>query len=293
MRTLVLSFQGFFQMRMATDPDPSDDPRGVSGYTYALPGEPDLDGIVHLQPYEDGVWERAFGPDHAPGPRVGVNVYDARIDGTFVPDIIGARLSMPGLRMVERNGLVVRNDYFAVDPVRAILTNGCVRVLDREDFLDGKSFAFPITDATSEMLKRRQPKKFVGGSDEAARANGLPNGQPDTLLADRKARRENLVALLAKTTDPVERSALETRIQQLDLLHQWWNISVTPRPVDRRASSLGWQFTGWSVGLNGTVRSNHLQADTSQEWPLEFWMGGWDGDALTAYMRGTWTIPLL
>jgi hypothetical protein len=49
---LILNFEGYFQMRMATDPDPADEKRGVSGYTFALVGEPDLDAKIHLQSEE-------------------------------------------------------------------------------------------------------------------------------------------------------------------------------------------------------------------------------------------------
>jgi len=37
---------------------------------------------------------------------------------------------------------------------------------------------------------------------------------------------------------------------------------------------------------------NTIGADETQPWPLQFWMGGWDGDALTGYVKGTWQIPL-
>jgi hypothetical protein len=56
---LRLEFEGFFQLRMATDPDPTDEWRGVSGYTFPLAGEPDLDRTVHFQKEEK---EFAFGP---------------------------------------------------------------------------------------------------------------------------------------------------------------------------------------------------------------------------------------
>ena len=91
MSTLTLNFEGWFQMRMATDPDPTDEKRGVSGYTFALAGEPDLDAKVHMQPDEPGVWQRKFGPgdDDGPnlpvgaqskyGPRVGVTVTSASL----------------------------------------------------------------------------------------------------------------------------------------------------------------------------------------------------------------------
>lgn len=47
---IMMKFSGWFQCRLATDPDPSDEPRGVSGYMKALPGEPDLDRIIRFQP---------------------------------------------------------------------------------------------------------------------------------------------------------------------------------------------------------------------------------------------------
>ena len=47
---LVLEFEGWCSLRLPTDPDPSDEPRGISGYTFAFAGEPDLDRILNLQP---------------------------------------------------------------------------------------------------------------------------------------------------------------------------------------------------------------------------------------------------
>ena len=49
MDTLKINFEGYWQCRQATDPDPSDDPRGVSGYTYAVGAENDLDLVIRLQ----------------------------------------------------------------------------------------------------------------------------------------------------------------------------------------------------------------------------------------------------
>lgn len=47
---LKIDFEGFVECRLATDPDPADDGRGISGWTFALPGEPDLDRVLRLQP---------------------------------------------------------------------------------------------------------------------------------------------------------------------------------------------------------------------------------------------------
>lgn len=301
MRTLSLSFEGFYQYRAPTDPDPTDEPRGVSGYTFALAGEPDLDGLMHFQPDEPGVWQRRFGvsPD-APGPRVGVTVRraqeydDATLTLTDVPGLVGARLALPGSQPAERNGILIRNDMFVVDPVRVQLrgADGSM-LLDRLDLLDPANPDLPITDATSDMLCRRQPQGFVSDSVEVAKATGLPDASPEACIANRQMRQRNLEELLAVETDPVQRAALETRISQLNILRRWWYLSVDDgQSIDRRAHQLTLQAYGWCIDVNGPVAANALGADESRRWPLAFWMGGFDGDALCAYVSGYLTVPL-
>ena len=46
---LTIHFEGYWQCRQATDPDPSRDKRGASGYTFAIGNENDLDEIIRLQ----------------------------------------------------------------------------------------------------------------------------------------------------------------------------------------------------------------------------------------------------
>jgi hypothetical protein len=297
---LYLSFEGYFQMRMATDPDPSDEPRGVSGYTFALAGEPDFDNLVHLQPDEEGVVERRFGVGtDAPGPRVGVTVRQARLfdDETLryseAPEYLDARVSFVKAQLTERNGIVIRNDLFAIDPLRVQLRKkrGTL-VLDREDFLDPNNPDLLITQATSEMLERRQPQALTDNSVEVAKATGLPDASNDSCINNRRIRQKNLEELLKRTRNPVERAALETRISQLNILRRWWDLSQGGKPVDRRARQLTLQAYGWDVDINGTVRENKIGADENTTWPLSFWMGGWDGDALCAYISGYLSIPL-
>jgi hypothetical protein len=63
------------------------------------------------------------------------------------------------------------------------------------------------------------------------------------------------------------------------------------RPIDGRARQLTLQLDGWDIGVNGTVHRNAVGADPTP-WRLRFWCGGFDGDALTAYLRGSREIPL-
>jgi hypothetical protein len=297
---LYLSFEGYFQMRMATDPDPSDEPRGVSGYTFALAGEPDFDNLVHLQPDERGVCERRFGyGKNDIGPRVGVSVTEAKWfdDEKLVyhqaPEYVGARVSFVKAQLTERNGIVIRNDLFAIDPLRVqVRKKRGALVLDREDFLDPKNPGLPITQATSEMLERRQPQGLTDSSVEVAKATGLPDASNDSCINNRRLRQQNLEELLKHTRNPVERAALETRISQLNILRRWWELSQGGKPIDRRAHQLTLQAYGWAVDINGAVHVNKIGADENMNWPLSFWMGGWDGDALCAYISGYLSIPL-
>lgn len=298
---LRLEFEGYFQMRMATDPDPTDERRGVSGYTFAVAGEPDFDARVHFQPYEDGVYERDFGP-LSKGPRVGVNVRRAARDGQDVPGLVGARVELVGAQVLEHNGVLVRNDYFIIDPLRARVTQDDLVILDREDWLNPADPSMPAWEATAPMLLRRQPKRFVTNSPEVAAVTGLPDASNETLIRNRDLRRESLEALLEEELgkpeadrDPVKIAGLETRIGELKIVRKWWDLSEgswDTRPIDRRAYTLALQLDGWDIGVNGTVHANTVGADETRPWPLRFWFGGWDGDALCAYARGTWDIPL-
>lgn len=300
MRTLSLSFEGWYQYRAPTDPDPTDEPRGVSGYTFAVAGEPDLDGVMHLQPDEPGVVQRRFGVDPDKGPKVGVVVTSATthdLESRTIEradDLVGARLALPGARPAELNGIVVRNDMFAIDPVRVVLraADGTV-LLDREDLLDPANPDRTLFDADSAMLERRQPRGFVSNSVDAAKAIGLPNATNEALIADRQQRQKDLEELLAQTTDEVERAGLEWRISQLNILRRWWYLSDEDgMSIDRRAAQLALQAYGWCVDVNGPVHANELGADPVAHWPLAFWMGGFDGDALTAWISGYLAVPL-
>jgi hypothetical protein len=296
---LLLEFEGYFQMRMATDPDPTDERRGVSGYTFALAGEPDFDAKVHFQPDEMGVYEREFGPktETEKGPRVGVTVRRATRDGQAQPDLIGARVAFLDAQVIEHNGVLVRNDYFVIDPLRVRVSKGGVVLADRADWLNTTDPASPLWEATPAMLLRRQPKRFVTNSAEVATATGLTDPSNETLINNRLERQKNLKALLEEVkNDLVKRAALETRIEQLEIVRQWWNLSqgetISERPIDRRAYTLALQLDGYDIDVMGPVYENAFGGDVTRPWRLKFWMGGWDGDALCGYVRGSWEIPL-
>lgn len=287
---LILEFEGYFQDRMTTDPDPTDEKRGVSGYTFAFAGEPDLDNIVHFQPDEPGVWEREFGP--AGGPKVGVTVRRATRDGNDAPELLGARIAFTDdCQIREENGILIRNDFFVIDPLHVTLTQNGKVLLDRIDYLNPADPKMPIDKVPGDLLVRRQPAGFVSLSQEVASATGIGLATEENLKQNRHERRRSLETLLRQTKDATKRAALQSRIEELEIVDQWWNLSVTPRPIDRRAAQLALQCYGWNIDMNGKVFANRLSADETQVWNLNFWMGGWDGDALCGYVKGGWAIP--
>jgi hypothetical protein len=300
---LRLLFEGYYQMRMATDPDPPDDPRGLSGYTFALPGEPDFDHKLHFQADEKGAYQRVYGLPGAPGPRIGVQVVEAIENGNQRPDLKGALVRFVDAEIVERNGVIVRNDLFALDPLRVRIekAGSGEPLLDRVDNLSGDPDRshLPIVEATAAQIQRRQLQGgFTDGSWKVALATGMPSPDDATLLANRRERQRNLIAL-RETIDPhrqpAEYSGLTTRITQLDILKQWWDLTALPGPLplDRRARQLALLADGWNVDMNGAVLANALGADEKKFWNLSFWMGGWDGDALCGYIQGELNVPLV
>lgn len=300
---LRLLFEGYYQMRMATDPDPPNDPRGLSGYTFALPGEPDFDRKLHFQPDETGAYQRVYGLPGAPGPQIGVRVVDAMEDGGRQrPDLKGARVRFVDAEIVERNGVIVRNDMFALDPLRVRIEQegGGSPLLDRVDYLSGDLTRpdLPIVEATAAQLERRQLQGgFTDGSWKVALATGLPSPDDAALLANRRERQRNLITLrdtIDPHRQPGEYSGLTTRIDQLNLLKEWWDLTAPPgpKPLDRRARQLALLADGWDIDINGPVLANALGADEKKLWNLSYWMGGWDGDALCGFIQGELNVPL-
>jgi hypothetical protein len=292
---LILNFEGYFQMRMATDPDPTDEKRGVSGYTFALVGEPDLDAKIHFQPNEEGVWEREFGPSG--GPRVGVKVTSATKNGVAAPELAGTRVAFVDGQILEHNGILLRNDYFIIHPFRVRLLAAADDdiLLERIDLLNPDNPAMPENDATAAQLSRRQAKKFTSNSQAVADATGLESPANVALSANRLERRRSLQELLKTKTDPIDIAALESRIEELAIVERWWELSANVgqnKVINRRAAQLALQLDGWNIDMNGPTEVNALQAAENYPWNIAFWMGGWDGDALCGYVKGTWTIPL-
>ncbi len=272
----TLNCEGWFQCSLATDPDPSDEPRGVSGWTFAVAGEEDLDRVIRLQ---EPVSPRSHGPE------VGVVVRSVTVDERHIPDhpLVGGQVELlDGPKFEGRNGIVAEDAAGCIDPFHLRIIGGGV-TLRRKDILDPQDPERKIHEVDPSVLKRRQPVEGeVADRSEVAEATGAMN-----YVGYRRERKEKLEADLEGASDPVLRAALRKRIADLKESLEKRDIRV-----GILGSSLIYRFAirgpaevvGDRDVLGGIV-------GTSPPWPIEFWAGGWDADALCGYMHGRLQVP--
>jgi hypothetical protein len=276
---LVISFAGWCVMRLATDPDPTDEPRGVSGYTFAFAGEPDLDRVLHMQPPTN------FTPrSHSPQP-LGVTVSSAqRSDGQNVPALGGGTVELlDEPRLENRNWVLTLPGFEPLVPFHLQITGDGVTIR-RDTPLNPEAPDQPVWEVPAEALA-------------AQGANGI-NYEPETVghatgIWDSMAIvTERLAALRAERRaeqDPVKATALDGRIAELE-------IAVASEGNDRRVGARYFverfafpvegetKIEDPAKALGGTI-------DETSPWTIGFWMGAWDPDVLCLYMQGALEIP--
>ena len=294
-RYLTLNFGGYFMCRLATDPDPSDDPYGTSGYTMALSNEPVLDQVIRLQ-YDPKAAPLRKNP--LPHIKVGVTVTSVTFDGNFDAErtkaLAGARVDLLQNPMfISTNNTVGSDDTmaFVVEPFHLKLTHNAP--------LHGKSVPVSI-EAVDNLIPGHPGVKAVQIPNPAVYARRFSTAAPTPSPVAHQAigvydeygyfrdRRRWLAEQIQKTSDPVERQGYQSRLYQID---QWGN---------RVTNKLGFQ-ANWSHGTNGEQRFD-VPPDVATEllggkvivdqpWSVNYWFGAWDGDLLVGYMAGGLNIP--
>ena len=258
---LSLDFAGWFQCRLATDPDAYDEPRGQNGWTFAMPGEPDLDRLIR---FHDPVAPRSRGP------QVGVFVREVRVNGAGAArhPLLGVRVKLIDGPVFEgRNGEIATSANEPIVPFHLRIETAGVVLMGRD----------PIELGDPNEVARRQPVDFQGNSPEVSQVTGIVDR-----AAYRQERRNLLQADLASEPDPTRRSALQKRIDELG------RGSI-------RVSSLGFRLS-YQFDLRGPNewtdpdRTLGPAPTAGAAWSVRFWMGGWDADALCGYVRGSFEI---
>ncbi|MGK0317080.1 MAG: hypothetical protein ACI86M_003319 [Saprospiraceae bacterium] len=313
----TLFFKGWAQCRLATDPDPDYEPRGVSGYTFALAGEPDMDRIINFQDRK-GVVNRSFGP------QVGVNVtggyyFKTKGNGGNVQfedrkpiaeghPLFGADIDLLGSpTFASHNSILVYNGYGIVDPfqleVRTKNSKGKKISISRSFFVDPSNPDQSIEDIPISTLSDYTINVDATNTTPLHNAENLRKakdriniyGSPNMLyessildpVAFRQQRLKELEGELAKALkrkplDPINIAALNKRITELKI-HD---------PRNRRTAQMGAKVL-LPYALNSHLaKVNGKSVEPGPAWAIELWMGGWDADSMCFYILGTMEITL-
>ena len=266
---LRLKFNGWFQCRLATDPDPSDEPRGVSGNIKALPGEPDLDRVIRLQP---PIVRRSHTLEE-----VGVEVREVlrEDESPRRHPLVGAKVELLDDPVFKgENGVVAEDGKEPIVPfVLRIAKDDVVLVRSCPDTPEYTEFPYEGLQAFG----------IVSAPGQIADATGIHNVHKR--LDERVARLE---ADIKNEKDPTRLDNIERRI-------------VLLKEVDRRGQRVAPRFFGFMIPYfvpltgKGSVEDPNSQLDEridlNQSWLTDFWMGGWDPDAMCAFIEGYVSIP--
>lgn len=286
---LVIEFGGWCMIRQPTDPDPYDEPRGVSGYTFAFGDEPDLNRVIYLHP-------NPASPLRSHGPEIGVSVVRAvRFDGDgmhTIDGLSGARFDLLDDPILEnRNWALTLPGYEPITPFNIEITSadGALRIR-RDVPLDPDHPNLPAWQLEKDVLTVKGARGLAFEPETVGRATGLWDFLQ--LAIDRRdLLQKDLDEARTAAGDGPEVEALVGRIRELDI--------GIENPKDRRIGvrqiieRFGFPLTGAAATIEDPhgVLGGKLADTKDAQWRIDFWMGGWDADALSCYMEGALNIP--
>jgi hypothetical protein len=273
----------------------------------ALTSEDPLDQIIRLQVDDTYYARNARPPMIEMQVRPGVKVTSVTLDGDryapaeqallgarvwLDPDASPARGTRGGPVFESRNNITGSDDTmaFVITPFNLRIESERAS-MTAVDYVDPAAPERPLWQIFDPALyQRRLTACLSTGDNEVAEAIGVYD--PYGYFRDRRRYLEKRIAdgeaALRRATDPGFRAGLEaelqgfrSRIYQLEL----WG--------DRVIGKLQMKCS-WTFAINGpqVVRGQlggHV--DTATPWPVEIWFGGWDGDLLLGYVRGSLRAP--
>ena len=274
--TVLIKFSGWFQCRLATAPDPTDEPRGVSGYAHALPNEPDFDRIIRLQSKD------TIQRSHCQS--IGAKVTNIWIDGNREDKhpLLGSLVDFLDHPKFEgRNDILTKEGEESVLPINIQIKKDCFLI--QRKFDDTMNFPPSTADDFEKFnnLKATGVHLHPGTIQESTGIFDLY-----VVWQDRKSKLETD---LHTATSEIEKSTLKARIKLLS------NSGLARRFFARML---------YSVSLTGSLTFNdpngylpgkpaiNTDSNKPKDWSLEFWCGGWDADALSGYIEGYLGFPI-
>jgi len=294
---LEISFQGRWQLRMALDPDPNDEPRGVSGPTVVLPGEPDFDTFMYLQ---DPVCPR-YPFDWGNGVFVdGVTIVDDANPSMRQPlehhPLIGATVNLLENPTYAERGFVVLYQKMPIDPFVLQIKGDGVELFIR-DLWSPEHPEWDIDHVAAyapELLERRSVT-VQSQSPMLAAATGIVD-----YAEYRRHRLNQLVerkAELDPNDDEVEIAGLDFRIRMLEKDKEYGadegliGLALESHEFLGLVGFYAFPLIGTPKVTDNSDGKMAGQIGVSQPWMIDFWVGGFDVDTLMGWMKGVLKVP--
>jgi hypothetical protein len=271
--SLWIKFAGWFQCRLATDPDPTDEPRGVDGYIHAIAGEPDLDRIIRLQPH--GTVQRS----HCPDVRVKViAVYEDQHKIDDHPLIDGNVDFLDNPKFEGRNNILAEGGKEAIFPLNIQIKKNRCKI--QRNFDDSIKFP-PFNQEDRDKFMNLQASGININPGIVGEATGIFDlaNVWDKRIAD-------LQSDLAKTTNEIEKASIESRIELMS------KKGIAQRFSARMLYSMSLTGNASFEDPDGYFAEKLIMLAPEDPWILEFWCGAWDADAQSGYIVGYVNIPV-
>jgi hypothetical protein len=297
---LELQFEGVFQCRLATDPDGANVARGVTGNGFAIGDEPDLDRIIRFQ--------RAGAHPRSHCPAIGVKVRVARLlrrstnpwrdRGQVIDELRGALIDLKESPKFEGRNHVVSEDG---EHGRGIN-------------LSRRTIGIPINDMTP--VQRRGSGRYPpGGPNLSADAMMLNLDilsrldvpfrftTPLEYTLDRIERLKQDFAKVKGTKQEFEKEGaeLEFRLRSLDEgLRAGMELDARPIRWTRYFFDVTYRhfISGEMTGTLGPLSAKFKpispsSAPSVSRWLIQYRLGFFDTDAMSACISGTLQIPVV
>lgn len=279
MSNITIYFAGHFGCRLATNPDPFDEPRGRSGWTRAYPGEPDLDRVIRFSP--------ALQPVREPYIQQPVQVFRTS-PGDNDNSLLGAAVE---LRDVDgrfpcfegRDGIVAEARKERIFPL-------VVRVTSTAGLCIEKEYCKTLIDIDSQV---EEPIPYPDFSEALKAELGLLaiaeylHGLWFESLA---IRIECLTRMRETTESESDREIFDHRLRTCISLKD----GVPKKTASYKDTKRCQRYASESKKYPGivTLWPSDEQPVLSETWPLELFFFGFDQDALAGICVGKLTLPL-
>jgi hypothetical protein len=288
-RHLILQFEGWCQIRQPTDPDPFDERRGSSGYTFAFGDEPDLDRIIRLQP-------STAAPVRSHGWEIGVTVKDAvRHDGPKqkkIDELHRATVDLLGEPKFEnRNWTLTAAGYEPIVPFELEISSPSLTIR-RTAPLDPEHPHLPVWDQTEDALAAQAAKGMNFEPATVGSATGIWDSLQVAIERRKKLENDLGAAKAEEPPDDAKIAILTGRIAELTIGIETSDRRVMARQyVERFAFPMLGHVT--IEGDEEKVLGGKLARGTREGpfWNINFWLGAWDPDVLSAYLVGSLDAP--